>query len=333
VTGAGGDFAVGGYKVAVDFLSLGGVLAPITNTVAGVLDGHTNDTLATALNLAPPQPTDQRFDATYRGVIEDAADTDTYRVSTAAFAAGTPVTLDAMVWGTDSTPLNPRVRVFDAAGNPVAFQVLANDAGLFSLQIPNAAAGQAYFIQVAARTPGGANGTGGYFLAADFNRSALIAFAGADAGTTSAAAAATTTMTVGQSGLFEFALAADAGASVTMTVYDAAGNAVFALTAAGGQPTATTFRYLAAGAYTVKYTTTAAGPAGYDLYLLDLSDPVGPYKSSTSKMTTTSPPPPPPPADTAPASADPSSDTTTGTGDTTVATSSGKQTMSYGYTY
>src|SRR5207237_3729346 len=100
----------------------------------------------------------------------------------------------------------------------------------------------------------------------DFNRSAPVAFAGADTGTAAAGSTVTTAMTVAQSGLFEFALsagrfaAADAGAAVTMTVYDAAGNAVFSLTAAAGQPTATTFRYLAAGAYTVRYTTTAAGP-------------------------------------------------------------------------
>jgi hypothetical protein len=302
-----------------------------------VLDGHTNDTLASALNLAPKPTTDQRFDATYRGVIEDATDTDTYRVSTAAFAAGTPVTLDAMVWGTDSTPLNPRVRVFDAAGNPVAFQVLANDAGLFSLQVPNAVAGQSYYVQVAARTPGGANGTGGYFLAADFNRSALVAYAGVDTGTTAAGSSATTAMTIQQAGLFEFALsagryaAADAGAAVTMTVYDAAGNALFSLTAIAGQPTATTFRYLAAGAYTVRYTTTAAGPVGYDLYALDLSDPVGPAKTTTSSNTTTVSPPPPPAAGAT--TSDPSASDSTTASDSSVAMSSGKATTSYGYTY
>ena len=117
VDGAGnGVFDVGGYKLAVDFLSLGGLLAPITNTLGAVLDGHTNDLLGTALGLPSQTTTDSRFDATYRGVIEDSTDVDTYRVSTGKFAAGTLVTLNAVVWGMDSNPLDPRIRVYDSAG-------------------------------------------------------------------------------------------------------------------------------------------------------------------------------------------------------------------------
>ena len=187
VDGAGqGVFDVGGYKLAVDFLSLGGLLAPITSTVGAVLDGHTDDVLAHALGLTAPSTTDSRFDAIYRGVIEDSADVDTYRVKTRKFAAGTAVTLNVMVWGLDGNPLDPRLRIFDAAGNPVAFQVLANDAGLFSVQVPNAVAGRDYFVQVAARTPGGANDTGSYFVAADFNRIEPLEFDGVASGTVDA---------------------------------------------------------------------------------------------------------------------------------------------------
>ena len=48
------------YRAA---LPVGGLLAPITNTVFGVLDGHTDDTLASALTLNPRPATDQRFEA------------------------------------------------------------------------------------------------------------------------------------------------------------------------------------------------------------------------------------------------------------------------------
>ena len=256
VDGAGqGAFDVGGYKLAVDFLSLGGLLAPLTSTVGAILDGHTDDVLAQALGLSAPSTTDSRFDAIYRGVIEDAADVDTYRVKTGKFAPGTAVTLNAMVWGLDGSPLDPRLRVFDQAGNPVAFQVLANDAGLFSLQVPNAVAGKDYFVQVAARTPGGANDTGTYFVAADFNRIEPLAFDGVTSGTVSPGQTQTESLTIADAGVFHFALAPTSIGAVTMNVYDENGAIVFTLTAESGKPAVTATRYLGAGTYTVRYTT------------------------------------------------------------------------------
>ena len=219
-----GVFDVGGYKLAVDFLSLGGLLAPITNTLGAVLDGHTNDLLGTALGLPSQTTTDSRFDAIYRGVIEDSTDVDTYRVSTGKFAAGTLVTLNAVVWGLDSNPLDPRIRVYDSAGDPVAFQVLANDRGIFSLQVPNAVAGQNYYIQVAARTPGGPNGTGSYFMGADFNSITPLLFDGATSGSTFQGTTTTDTLTIQNAGIFHFALDANALAGTTGTLnYDRCG--------------------------------------------------------------------------------------------------------------
>lgn len=290
VDGAGnGAFDIGGYKLAVDFLSLGGLLAPLTSTVEAVLDGHTDDVLASALGLSAPSTTDSRFDAIHRGVIEDSTDVDSYRISTGQFAAGTAVTLNAMVWGLDSTPLDPRLRVFDESGAPVAFQVLANDAGLFCLQVPNAVAGREYFVQVAARSPGGANDTGRYFFAADFNSIEPMAFEGVASGAVIPGQTESAALTIEDSGVFHFALAPTSIGAVTMTVYDENGIAVFALTASGGNPAVTATRYLAAGTYTVRYTTTSgsgSNPVAYNLYLHQLSEGVGPYAPST-----TSPPP------------------------------------------
>lgn len=289
VDGAGnGAFDIGGYKLAVDFLSLGGLLAPITDTVGAVLDGHTNDVLASALGLQPQTTTDSRFDAIYRGVIEDSTDVDTYRIKTAKFAAGTLVTLNAMVWGLDTNPLDPRIRVYDSTGKPVAFQVLANDRGLFSLQVPNAVAGKDYYIQVVART-GAANNTGRYFFAADFNNIQPLAFNGVADGSVSSGITQSDTLTLAEAGVFHFALAADAvgvSGTVTMTVTDEFGNIVFTLSATTGQPAVTTTRYLKAGSYTVRYSTTfgtALSPLGYKMYLMQLSEGVGPYATATAQ--------------------------------------------------
>jgi hypothetical protein len=299
VEGARNDvFDIGAYKLGVNFLSLGSVLAPITTTLTGVLDGHTDDILANALGIQTNKGgSDARFDAVYRGVIEDANDVDTYRASTDKFAPGTPVTLNVMVWGTDANPLDSRVRVYDANGNPVAFQVAANDRGVFSVQVLNAVAGQNYYVQVSARD-GAVNNTGNYIFAADFNTLPPMVFDNVANGT--ATTGTTTTgdaLNLNEAGLFQFALGANsehAGDTVTMTVYDADGNAVFSLTATAGQPPVTANHYLLAATYTVRYSTaqTNAAPTDYGLFMMQLSDPVGPYATSTAS----------PPSSTAPSS-------------------------------
>jgi hypothetical protein len=318
VDGAGnGAFDVGGYKLAVDFLSLGGLLAPLTSTLGAVLDGHTDDVLASALGLSAPSTTDSRFDAIYRGVIEDAADVDSYRITTTKYADGTAVTLNAMVWGLGIDPLDPRLRVFDEAGNPVAFQVLANDGGVFSLQVPNARAGRDYFIQVAARAPGGEHDTGSYFVAADFNLSDPLVFDGAASGSVAPGEEQQATLSIAEAGVFHFSLAPTGIGDVTMTVFAEDGSVLFAITATGGKPAVTATRYLAAGNYSVRYTSStggAIGMAGYNLYLLQLSEGVGPYATSTS-----SPPP--------------GNNTTSTTSTYTYSGSSSPKPTGYGYTF
>ncbi|VTR95745.1 peptidase m10a and m12b matrixin and adamalysin : Matrixin OS=Singulisphaera acidiphila (strain ATCC BAA-1392 / DSM 18658 / VKM B-2454 / MOB10) GN=Sinac_4791 PE=4 SV=1: Peptidase_M10 [Gemmata massiliana] len=304
VEGARNDvFDIGGYKLAVDFLSITGLLSPITTVLTGVLDGHTDDVLATALNLQTNKSNDARFDAIYRGVLEDSYDVDNYRVRTDRYAPGTSVTLNVMVWGLDANPVDARVRVFDANGNAVAFQVLSNDRGLFSVQVLNAAAGKDYYVQVFART-GAVKATGSYFFAADFNQIAPLVFDSVATGTVNAGATtAGDTLALNKAGVYQFALNAQgerAGDSITMTVYDADGNVVFTLTSVAGQPAVTSSRYLKAGTYTVKYTGAKSNVSriGYGLFMTQLSEGVGPYATSTASPPTsqTAPPPPPPPS-------------------------------------
>jgi hypothetical protein len=354
VEGARGDvFDIGAYKVAVDFLSLGGLLSPLTTTLTGVLDGGTDDLLSNALGLQTNKSGgDARFDAIYRGVIESSRDVDTYRVSTDKFAPGTAVTLNVMVWGLDANALDARVKVYDATGKPVAFQVLSNDRGLFSVQVLGAVAGKDYFVQVLARE-GAVKSTGNYFFAADFNQLAPLVFDNVAGGTAKAnEATAAETLTLTEAGLFQFALGARSdrvGESVTMTVYNADGTAVFSLTAVAGRVPVTASKYLKAGTYTVKYTgkATNTAPVGYDLFMLQLSEGVGPYATSTasppsstapsSDSTTPSSPPPsssttsPPPSSTSTSPPPSGSSTTSGSG--TTSSSPPPETYSYSYDY
>jgi len=290
-----------------------------------VLDGHTDDVLSSALGLQAPSNSDARFDAIYRGVIEDSTDLDSYRISTGKFPAGTLVTLNAIVWGLEASPLDPRIRVFDTAGQPVAFQVLANDRGLFSLQVPKAIAGVDYYIQVAARSPGGENDTGAYFLAADFNAIALLVFDGVTAGSVYQGSPDSGSLNVEEAGVYHFVLApvGTGSGTVTMTVYDELGNVIFTLSATAGQPAVTTTRYLAAGNYTIRYTTasgSASNPLEYSLYILQLSEGVGPYATSTST----------PPSSSSGGSTDGS---TSGSSTYTYNGSSTTQPGEYGYTF
>ena len=288
VDGATADvFGVGAYQVVVDVLNPLAALPLLPNLLGPITDGHTNDLLGSATSLFSSQgdTPDSRFDYVYRGAIEDSSDVDNYKI-TAPAATGAPLDLNVLVWGTDADPLGPRVRVYDAARNPVGFQVLANDGGAASVQVTNATPGAVYYLQVAARTPSGADNTGGYVLAADFNQFAPTALDGVSStavtpGTTSVAA-----LTVGEAGVFEFGLAGWGSGSVTMSLLDSTGKTLLALTAAGGQLEVTKVQYLPAGTYTVRYTAAGSGtntaPLWADLFLLKLSDSVGPYSTTTT---------------------------------------------------
>jgi Matrixin len=293
-------FGVGSYRLVVDYLSLGDVLEPLGPLLSPVVDLHSNDLLGLATILSPlPKTTpDSRFDFTYRGVIEDAADVDNYKIKSPTAPVSGSLTLDVMVWALDVNGLNPRISVYDAANNaPVAFQVLANDAGIMSIQVPNASASTSYVLSIKARA-GGAHSTGSYFLAADFNQFAQTTFDGVSQNSLVPAATDSAQLTVEEAAIYEFALSAQmpqAGGGqaggVVMTVTDSSGQTVLTLSVDAGQPAVTVARYLANGSYTVSYQSRSisgqsAGTIQYNLFMLEVTDGVGPYAPGT-----TSPPP------------------------------------------
>jgi hypothetical protein len=297
VQGATGDvFGIGAYHLVVDTLNISLPLPLVSSLLAPVVDGHLNDALTAATDLGGslgPKP-DQRFDATFRGVIEDRSDVDYYKVRAPAAGSGTPLTLNALVWGIDAMPLGPRLRVFDANGKPVAFRVLANEGGLFSLDVGGVTPGAVYYLSVAARNPTGTSTTGAYFLGVDFNQVPRTTFDAVGSGNVSPSATLAGSIVVTDPSVFQFALAASAaqpGGTVTMTLTDSAGRVVFTLTSTAGQPLATTTRYLAAGRYTVQCTASGSGtnPVRFDLFMLRLSFGVGPYKTKTTSSDTTAP--------------------------------------------
>ncbi|HKA08088.1 MAG TPA: matrixin family metalloprotease, partial [Gemmataceae bacterium] len=305
VNGATEDvFGIGEYRLAVDYISLGTLLVPLTPLLSPILDGHTDDTLGLPRLLSPtPKPApDDRFDFTFAGVIEDSTDVDRYEIHAPATADTGPVNMNVMVWALETDGLDPRIQVYDATtGHPVAFQVLANEDGVMSIQVPSVNAADDYIVSVLARTQGGANATGSYFLAADFNRFGLTQFDGVASGTVNAAGTKSGKLTIIQAATFEFALSAEAfvggTGGVVMTICDASGQAILTLSADAGQPTVTAVRYLTEGKYTVQFSTRSGATAPaleYDLFLLQLSEGAGPYATNTGSNDGNSSPPPPP---------------------------------------
>jgi hypothetical protein len=293
-------FGIGAYRLSVD---VGKDKAPKLPDRPAEADGHQNDTAGTATNLnRGPASLDARFDATYRGAVEGAADTDFYRLRVPAAPAGAAVNLNVMVWAADGA-LAPRVRVFDPAGRPVAVRVLANDAGLVSVVVPGAA-GAGYYIQVSGTAAGP---TGGYTLAAEFTPAAPPPVEEVANGELDPVAAAAAAGLVTSGGLYQFALYAEplaAGAGgVTLTVTDAAGRVVFALDAVAGEPAVTRSVFLAAGSYTLTYAYApapgqAAVPVRYHLAQLALSEGAGTYLPPLPGMPATTAPRPAAPTST-----------------------------------
>jgi len=306
VDGATADvFSIGGYRLAVDMLTPTSLLSPLAPLLSPILDGHTDDTLGLArvLNPTPKPEPDSRFDFTFLGVIEDASDTDRFKIHAPATPGSGSVNMNVMVWALESNGLDPRIQVYDVTlGRPVAFQVLANDAGVMTIQIPKVQVEDDYIVSVLARTPGGANDTGSYFLAADFNRFALTEFDGVATDTVGPGVTKSASLSINEAAMFELGLSAESfvggAGGVAMTLYNAAGQCVLTLKADSDAPLVTAVRYLSEGTYTVRYTyryTTGSNPASaikYNLFLLQLSEGAGPYATNTGSSGGSSSPPP-----------------------------------------
>lgn len=285
------DFAVGGYQANVTYqsglLTLGGAVS----TLNYVVDYGLNNVIQLATVLAPAigAKSDERFDYLYRANISDASDKDYYQVQAPVTnVAGAGWTMHTLVWAADGNMLHPQIHLFDAQGNAVPVTILSNTDGQYTIESAALSPGAAYYIDVQAWTPTGANNVGNYVLAVKFDYSAPVAFALMEAATLTASSPSNSgTLTMNQNELFEFSLAADTldsskDASVTMTVYDSQGNKVTSLTAVAGRPPVTRLVYLTTGKYTVVFTAQslsgAAMPAvNYWFTGDDLTDPSGPY--------------------------------------------------------
>jgi Matrixin len=296
-------FGVGSYRLSVTYHYADGTTNCLQSTApVPVSDNHTNDAITTATNIPPRRGNllDARFDYMYRGVICDSTDMDYYKVQSLSV---TDQKLNVLVWSLDGR-LVPKIEVYDATYKPVAYQLLGNEDGTFSVEILNVIPGANYFIKLAATYPTGSRGTGAYFMGVDFSTKSPTSMQSYAAGTlTAAAPKQVSVLRVGQNSLFEFILSPDAGLAgawtqVAMDIYDDTGKLVFRLLAYSGELASTGHVYLEAGTYTVRYSAAAPpggplGPVAYSLTGQLISGPIGPQTSdgsSSGTPTTVSPP-------------------------------------------
>jgi hypothetical protein len=295
-------FGIGSYRLSVVYEYGDGTTNALQSAApVPVSDNHTNDTVTTATNIPPRKGNllDARFDYAYRGVICDSTDADFLKIQSPTGMTGTQK-LNVIVWSVDGR-LVPKLEVFDALYRPVTARLLGNEAGTYSLEVPNTTQGATYFVKVAAMYPAGTRNTGTYYLGADFSTQPETLFQSYANGVLDPSAPAQfSTLTVGQNCLREFVLSADAGAAgdwtqVAMEIFDTDGNMVYRLTAYSGQPASTGHAYLRAGTYTVRFSATARpgsvlGPVSYNLLSRLISDPVGPLTTDQSAPTALSAP-------------------------------------------
>jgi Matrixin len=296
-------FGIGSYRMYLSYHNAvtsleSHVVFPLVNTV-----GHLYDRIDKALPLLPTfgankNKPDQRFDYVWRDSITDSTDQNFYQIQSPDAPTGTSFVMHAIAWEMDPNGLHPVVHVFDAQQQPIALQVLGNSDGMYSIQIPGMAPNATYYVEVAALDPNGSNNTGKYVLGIKFDANhAPVTLDTLDSNSLSSATSANvSTLVMNQNGLFHFLLGADnggssvAGAVLTLAIYDQSGNQVFTIDAPTGQPPSTGIVYLPTGTYTVrtsiKSSTGLFLPVNYWLRGEILSDPIGPYQTSTMNDST-----------------------------------------------
>jgi len=282
----GDEFAIGAYKLVLDYHYLG--QATPTPTPTGNItfinnDDHSDDNVKRAQRL---YPTGTNTYVTYRGSIADSTDSDFYRIDLPGQlgSANMMVTVSAL----DVNGLLPNVQIYDSASHLLPTQVVANEGGTFTVQLLNTNASANYYVKVNAFDPYGTRNVGNYAMTADFTGSAPVQFTPLAGGTLlDNARQQVRSMTVTTPRLYVFSLSGDiAGSStasaVRMTIFNSTGHSVFTQVCYAGRPLSTGTVYLGVGNYAISFnaatqTGAAMPPLAFTIARRIISDPIDAY--------------------------------------------------------
>ena len=275
-------FGIGAYRLAVGAPDLAAAAVNASSSTSTVPGESVNQ----PADLDPSTTTDARWPYVVTGSLNGSNDANYFRISTSKTAPGA---LIVSAWGLQSGGLSPSLTVFDARRNPVAVQILAQDASSVTVQLLAASADTKYTIEVSAADP--AHASGGYELGATFRTSPITLSSFAAGALGSSQTQDFRTLQVNQSGLFRFDVSALAGSgspagdiAVRMTVYDAQNRPVFSIRSVANAASGAGDVLLAPGKYHIRIVagTRTGSPLptiSYALRGMLRSDPIDPSPS------------------------------------------------------
>ena len=272
----GGVFDMGSYELSITN-NLSSTVSDLLGGVVGLL-GDVGHTLLTALNLAPISTTQDNYAA--RADLATASQVDVYAVKAPPASSSSPGAMIATLWSLGNANLTPRLQVFDTLGDSVPFQVLTNNSGSSIIQVTNPTAGETYLLKVYSA----AKQTGAYSMSVEFPTTAISFPHGGSGTLSSSAPTASAILTVSQSQVMHFVLAAGSvpaapSTTVTLTITDSNGNVVAQLQVIAGDAESIDL-FLQAGSYTLTVTAVSGSGGepqdniGFNLDLIGMTDPV-----------------------------------------------------------
>ncbi len=245
---------------------------------------------ALALQTTPGYTADTHYNVS--AIQDSASNVDMYSFQSASVAAGQPNVMTIAV-AVPAGGVLPSLSVFDNNQQPVAFQVLDNGYGYYSIQVPNALSGNTYYVAVAAGT--GTQPGSSYKLDISFCSQTVSYTVDAQGTLSQFSTTALQLMTVSESDFRYFTLTATGGANspaawVKVTITNALLQVVGSLTAQAGQ-TVGGIVTLDAGVYVVTVTAgTSDGsslqPIDYVLSSVTVSSPVGATATNPNQTAT-----------------------------------------------
>jgi hypothetical protein len=316
VQGATGDvFGIGSYGVAVTFDANSTVTSSAIDAVlrgpyqslspndinaiflgmANPLfnsDNGTNETPGTAAQLTPSAGFARNSHYEVIGSLTGPTDSDFYRIQTADNPPnGQTLVLTVTARALDINGTAPRVTILDGNGHVISQQILANGAGMFSVQASSLSGGGSYVIEAGPNTAIGSPASGNYSLVAQFGTTAAQLSTLASNTLPSTGSTQSYNLFVGESQLMHLVLSANTvdrsaapGSAVQMNIIDASGSVIYSLTAAAGDTVSGPALLLTPGAYTIQFTSLNSSgssnpPMAFTLLGDEISDPIGTVKT------------------------------------------------------
>lgn len=296
----GSAFGVGAYHLAVGKETHEALFPPIPSFINDDRPDDDEGGDEPLVSLTPrTDAVGPRWDYGHYASVSFQGDLDRYQVVAPADSASAMV---VTVGALETDKLDPKVTVYAAGANPsvVPSQVIRNDNGFFTVQVPGVTPGAVYELRVEAADPQSSYKEGNYFLGVDFVANPIVLESFGAGVLTQDEPQQTHRLEVEETRLFHMVLSAASESmavesAVRMTIYNQDQQVVMTLVARAGE-TVSADVLLAPGEYTIRFaagtrnSSDALPPLTYSLHGIARNDPIGP----TPVPPGSTPPPPPP---------------------------------------